>query len=750
MPSERRSDEPRRPYRVRPSAVALGLLLTVAAVWLWAHEGHEPLPTKGAQVDRERNVVLLSPEAGTSLGLRTAEAVLRTLDDRLTAPATVHAPWQSHAHATSPLGGKIAAVHARAGQRVAAGQVLAEVQSLELEAFLLDLAIAQTEATLSGETRRQLEAASERGAVPEQHLLEARSKHQDHVNALDIARRKLLAVGLDASVLATLASTSESAIPTLPVRSLISGVLTHGEALVGQVVEPSTPLFEITDLDQAWVKVHLLEKDLTRVRPGLPFELHLTAYPDPADLFRGTLTGKGLVLDLPSHLGAAWAEVPNPGERLLAGMFGQARVLLPAAKPTLVVPTSALVRTGIEHCVFVEEGPGQYARQNVVVGRRTAEVVEVLKGNLVPGDRVVTTGSHELASFFVQQVLRPSPEAAQTVGLRVEPVQRRPVAQTVRLSGTVELPPDRRAVASARLAGTLYRIHVGRDQVVQTGDIIAEVASLELQNLQLELLRTHLQMGVLRQTLESLQPLAQRSGAVSARQLREVQSAYTAALLKEDSLRRRLTAVGLSAAQVQAILDEGRLAEALPVRAPLKGAVVRFRAALGQAVKAEDPLFEIHDVDHAMVRGYAFEKQLSGIREGQPARVRLVAEPGFVADAVVARAGRTFSEEDRTLSVWLELRRRPSQPLLQGMLARLTLITGASEPLLAVPLDAVLREGSRSYVFVRRDDGSFERRPVETGRADDLHVEITRGLREAEPIAVQGVAALQTALAVIK
>jgi multidrug efflux pump subunit AcrA (membrane-fusion protein) len=81
------------------------------------------------------------------------------------------------------------------------------------------------------------------------------------------------------------------------------------------------------------------------------------------------------------------------------------------------------------------------------------------------------------------------------------------------------------------------------------------------------------------------------------------------------------------------------------------------------------------------------------------------------------------------------------------MLARLTLAVSEPPPTLAVPVDAVLREGGAAYLFVRRPDDSFERRPVETGRDDGRFVEVVRGLAEGESVAVRGVADLQTAYA---
>jgi RND family efflux transporter MFP subunit len=351
----------------------------------------------------------------------------------------------------------------------------------------------------------------------------------------------------------------------------------------------------------------------------------------------------------------------------------------------------------------------------------------------------------------VQGVLHLSPEAEQQIQLKVERPSYRRLAEVVQLNGEVELPPDRRAVASARLAGTVQRILVDRDEPVEAGQVVAEVTSLEFQDWQLELLQSHLQHELLEQTYRRLRSLAELGNSgVSRRQVRETESAANAARLRRERYQRSLESVGLTPEQVQDILDKRQLLKALPVRAPIAGAVVRLRAALGQVVKAEAPLFDIHDLSQPLIRGFVSERQLPGVRTGQPARVRLLAEPNRAAEATVVRSGQEFKTTERALSVWVELKEKPRQPLLQGMLASLTLVAAESEPVLTVPREAVLREGLSNYVFVRQANGIFERRVVTTGRRDDQYVEMVGGVRANEDVAVQGVSELQTAYAGIK
>src|SRR6516164_6232861 len=96
----------RRSFR-RAGLISLVLLGTAGAVWLWAHEGHQALPTRGATVDLAKGTITLSDEARRALGVQTAEVTLRTIDEHIVAPATLVAPWQRYAFATSRIEGKV-------------------------------------------------------------------------------------------------------------------------------------------------------------------------------------------------------------------------------------------------------------------------------------------------------------------------------------------------------------------------------------------------------------------------------------------------------------------------------------------------------------------------------------------------------------------------------------------------------------------------------------------------------------------
>ena len=726
------------------------LLLIIAGASAFGHEGHQPLPTKGVQLDLKTGHLTLSRAAREVLDVQSAEVQTRDVAGAVRAYATVVAPWTRQAYVTSRLPGRIAKLHVRPGDVVKAGQILAEVDSLDLHTLRLDYQKAQNEFELSGRILDSLMPAAKAGAIAGQRLVEAENTHLQTRNALDVLRAK--AVGLHVPETELKASAVGEA-PTLrlSLTSPINGVAVHADVSVGKFVESTEHLFEIVDTSRVWVKIGVLERDLYRVREGQAVKMSFNGL--PGRRFDTQVDKLGLLLDPLTHQGTAWAEITNDGSgpRLLPGMNGQAELTLPGRAKGLGVPVASVFSDGAERYVFVEEtstrDSSEYRKRAVVIGRQTRELAEVISGDIFPGDRVVTRGGHELSSLFFMGILRLSPDTAKSIGLKVEAVSERNVERILRFDGALDVPPQRRTSASSQLAGSLREIRVDRGQPVKRGDILAEIASLELQDIQLELLKAHLDGVMWRDTHTRFRKAGE---AVARRSVLEMESRVKILESQAANVRQKLLTLGLSSAQIEEVIKTKRVVDTLPVRAPMDGVVVHFDRVLGQVIKADEPLFEIHDLSQVWVEAYIGERESSHVMVGQTARIRLVAYPNFEAEGTVARLGPVVGADSRTLAAWIEFQKPPSVALQHNMLARVTLTREVPPPTLAVPLDAVVRDGLRSFVFVQKANGAFDRRRVELGRADDRFVEVTSGLKRGEMVATSGVPQLQTSYSAVR
>ncbi len=728
----------------------VGLLsLTVAAAWLYAHEGHRALPSRGAKVDAALGRIVLTRESREALDVRSIEIAPTALPETILAGATVTAPWQRHAFISTALPGRITKLHVHPGQQVAVGTIMTEVASLELESLRIDALAAQTEGRLSEQLIATLKQSA--GSVPGQDLFDAEAKHRQFTMALSLARARWGSLGLDDNVLDRLLADPSLPVPDLPIRSVIAGTVVHADLSAGRVVEPGEHLFEVINLERVLVNIGTLEKDLPRIAVGHEVAIRLTALPNT--IFRSHIKAIDLAIDQQTHLNAVWAELENPtGQepRLLPGMTGQARIHLPIPAAARSVPAAAVINDGLSQYVLVEEvsaaKQSEYQRRNVSIIRQTPAAVEIRSSQLLPKDRVVTQGAHELGSFFVPDMFRLSPESLQTAGVVTAAVGRQPIEDVIQLDGSVELSPQAQGSASARLAGNIARIHVDRGQTVRRGQLLAEVASPELYKMQVDYLREGQELALAEQQLQS----ARRTGELLARRkLLESEALVAAARNRSTSLRRRLEAVGIGGEQIEELVTQQRLIETIAVRSPIDGAVASFDRIIGQAVKAEEPLFTIHDLSKPLIEAIVPERDFARVRIGQTARIRLIAAAQPWTGRVV-RTSRTFMGGGQSLTAWIEPDGPPQVEGRHGLLARVTLIVSNGPTMLVVPRSALWREGMREFVFVLKPDGVFERRPVTTDRNDDHAVAIAAGLTEGETIAIHGVAALQTAYGAIR
>ncbi|WP_437193686.1 efflux RND transporter periplasmic adaptor subunit [Planctomicrobium sp. SH527] len=731
----------------RYSAIIVAAITTGIA---WGHEGHQPLPTKGVQIELETGHLTLSRDARELLDVTSEEVQTRDLTSSVRSYVTSVAPWTDHAFVTSILPGRISELHVRPGDTVKQGQILATLDSLGLQALQYDYQRTQNELQLSAKLLESLAPATQSGAVPGQRLVETENAHLQSQNSLDVIRAKSIGLGLQESDLS--ASTNEKyGALRLPLRSPISGIVLHADVSLGKFVEPSEHLFEIVDTSKVWLNIGVLEQDIHRVREGQTARVTFNSLPNK--VFETKINSLRFWLDPQWHQSTAWAEIINSenGDRVLPGMNGQVELLNPGESEALTVPVASVFSDGAEQYVFVEststKSSSEYRKTSVVTGRRNREFIEIISGDIFPGDRVVTRGGHELSSLFFQGVLRLSSSTAQSIGLIVEPLETQHIEKVLRLDGDVEIPPQFRTSASPQLAGTVQAIFVTPGQTVQNGDVIAEVASLELQDLQLEFLKAQLDFALWRDTWTRL---SQASEAVPRRTLLEMESRVKSLEILIASSRQKLLTVGLTSKQIDEIAQTKQVVVAFPVRAPMDGVVARFDRVLGQVVRADESLFEIHDPSRAWIQTFVHEQDSSRIHVGQSARVRLVAHPGMILNGKVARLGPVVDLTSRTQTVWIELDKPIEIALQHNMLAQISLAIGDPVSALAVPLSSVIREGLQSFVFVQRPDGTFERKRVELGREDDRFIEIKSGLNQGERVASGGVSQLQKAYATLR
>ena len=194
---------------------------------------------------------------------------------------------------------------------------------------------------------------------------------------LAAARRRLSYWDIPADEIARIERTGQTQ-KTLVLRSPADGVVTQKNVVQGTRIMPGTDLFRIADLSTVWLEGEVFEKDLSLVHVGQEAKVTLDAY--PGQTFRGRVAFIAPSVDLQSRTGSVRVALPNPGNRLKPGMYAALQIDVPAVRPALVVPRTAVLATGERNIVFVRHPDGMLMPHEVRVGLAVGDTVEILSG----------------------------------------------------------------------------------------------------------------------------------------------------------------------------------------------------------------------------------------------------------------------------------------------------------------------------------------------------------------------------------
>jgi membrane fusion protein (multidrug efflux system) len=184
------------------------------------------------------------------------------------------------------------------------------------------------------------------------------------------------------------------------IRAPFSGRLGIRLVNLGEQLDVGKAIVSLQSLSPVYVDFSLPQQVLAVLRPGLVVQVTSDTYPDA--VFTGELTAINPNLDLDLRTVRARAKFANTNELLRAGMFVNARINLPTAKPVLSIPATAVLSAPYGDSVFVVVPEIQNGKTNLVVsqkfirtGRTRGDFVSVETG-LKAGERVVTAGIFKL------------------------------------------------------------------------------------------------------------------------------------------------------------------------------------------------------------------------------------------------------------------------------------------------------------------------------------------------------------------
>jgi membrane fusion protein, heavy metal efflux system len=314
--------------------------------------------------------------------------------------------------------GRIEALDVNAGDRVVAGQRLAVLDNFDLIAA--HSRVLSAEAALD-QVKAQLRAANAaydratnliRNELVTQAEVEARRATVATMEAdlrtkqVELQQYQAEEARLLPMRAATAGASPTSDQPTLDSRGAIvapfDGVVDSVSVAQGEIVDPATPMLNVSDLSTVWVQADVAERDLGAVKVGDAVEVRVSAF--LGRVFTGRVTYIPGQIETTTGMAKVRCEVPNPDEALRVNMFATVTILSPKGGDAVMVPNESLQEVNGQNVVFIPTGDRQFAWRAVQTGLVANGKTQITSG-LEAGTPVVGEGSYWLKTALMQSTI---------------------------------------------------------------------------------------------------------------------------------------------------------------------------------------------------------------------------------------------------------------------------------------------------------------------------------------------------------
>jgi HAE1 family hydrophobic/amphiphilic exporter-1 len=353
-------DAPAMKQTVLPLLLIAGLTVTGAACT--AEKADPPPSTPKSEALKAQTV-------------ETAAVVLRDLSPLVETTGTL-VP-KRHAELRALSEGRIDELPVDIGRRVAAGQLLMQVRTVEYRNTLeqAEAALARATAALADRERekRRMEGLFKEGSATEQMRDQAATAHEEAVASLKEAQAHV--------------SRARQSLEDATLRAPYDGVITGRSRQRGEYVARGDGVVEIMDLSSLEAEMEVPEPYAGRIPLGLAVSVKTRS---GADSVPGKVVAVNPKVDLVTRTFRVKIEVDNREGKLQANLFCTATLELPAVADVPAVPIEALQRDEGRSFVWIIDG-GKAVRRDVrEIGRDDGFVF--IEAGLTGGEQVVVAG----------------------------------------------------------------------------------------------------------------------------------------------------------------------------------------------------------------------------------------------------------------------------------------------------------------------------------------------------------------------
>ncbi|MGB0256808.1 MAG: efflux RND transporter periplasmic adaptor subunit [Flavobacteriaceae bacterium] len=281
-------------------------------------------------------------------------------------------------------------------------------------------------------------------------------------------------------------------------------------------------------------------------------------------------------------------------------------------------------------------------------------------------------------------------------------------SKTIAANGTIDVPPENRAVVNASMGGYIKKTPLIIGHTVTKGQLLLTIENPAFIVLQQQYMEVNAQLAYLKAAYQR-QTQMKAENISSQKSFLKAESEYQTAVARHISLDKQLRMLNISPKSVR----QGNMSAIARIYAPIAGSITKVNVTKGSYVSPATEILKIIDNDHIHLELSVYEKDIMKVKEGQKIEFNIPEASSETYTATVHLIGTTI-EQNRTVKVHGHPKVTSENNFLTGMFVEANIIT-ESTIAKAIPNEAIIEIDDVAYVLIldKKDENNYFFKQIE-------------------------------------
>ncbi len=332
------------------------------------------------------------------------------------------------------------------------------------------------------------------------------------------------------------------------------------------------------------------------------------------------------------------------------------------------------------------------------------------------------------------------PEALKGQTFQNELVRRQTVLSEIKVTAAIEPNQYKLAQISPRIEGKAIQVIPELGDLVQAGQTLALLDSIELGQKKAEFLQARVNLKLARRNFKREHRLFKQRIS-SEKEFLDAQGEFERNRAAYRASREALRMIGVPEEEIKEMQWDAKNhpLSYFHLTAPFAGTILARNITMGEMIRPTDVPFTLADLTTVWLALDIFEKDLAHISEGLKIRFMVDAYPNEWVEGTLTHILNVLDPDTRTVHAHAEIENRSGR-FRPGMFATVVIRVPSSDQResIVIPQTAIQKVANKSLAFVEERPGTYAVREVILGTPVPPDIEIREGLKEGERVVTKG------------